>query len=275
MTVKTIYVVRHGYRSNWLLHGPYPDPPTGIDSDFPLAPHGIEQAKQLADYAKTLDPKPELMFSSPFYRCLQTSKPVKEALDIPLRVDRGLGEWYKPDRNIIPIPADVETLQTFFPDMINPDWEPSIVPSSQGETEEEIFERCHKFWPKFIANVERRFPEVTAIMLVTHAAAKAALGMNLLKFPNARMPIDMEGTIMRNGSCSMDRYDLIEEDDSSPNDAEVDFYKRNWKMNMNGNVSYLSRGEEMHWDFIAGYGLRSRPGTPTVRRRNEEGTVVD
>lgn len=68
MVVNTIYIARHGYRSNWLPEGPYPDPLTGIDSDVPLAEHGVQQAKELAHYLLSLDNQPEAAFASPFYR---------------------------------------------------------------------------------------------------------------------------------------------------------------------------------------------------------------
>lgn len=243
MTVKTIYIARHGYRSNWLPTGPYPEPPTGIENDVPLAAHGLEKAEELCKYLETLAIKPQVAFTSPFYRCLQTIEPTVKALNIELYVDRGLGEWFKPDRDVIPIPANNALISKFFPGLISEGWEDSKMPSLQGETEEDIFNRCKEFWPIFMKNVEKKFPEVESIILVTHAATKAALGMNLLKFPNARMGIDEKGTMIRNGSCSLDRYDLIKDGGSES------FYSSEWKLVMNGNTSFLSEGEEMNWNF--------------------------
>ncbi|CAI4745613.1 BBL_G0045470.mRNA.1.CDS.1 [Saccharomyces cerevisiae] len=245
MAIENIYIARHGYRSNWLPKGPYPPPPTGIDNDVPLSEHGVEQAHELANYISKLDVKPEMIFSSPFYRCLETSKPTVEALKIPLYVDRGVGEWYKPDRPIIPEPATHEVMSKFFPSMISPDWEPSIIPSNKGETEEDIFERCHKFWPVFIDRVERKFPNVKTIMVVTHAATKSALGMNLLKFSSAKEPIDNKGTFIRNGSCAIDKFELVKGENES-----IPFEEREWKLTMNGNTSFLTNGEEMNWTFM-------------------------
>ncbi|CAB4252503.1 similar to Saccharomyces cerevisiae YOR110W TFC7 One of six subunits of the RNA polymerase III transcription initiation factor complex (TFIIIC) [Maudiozyma barnettii] len=246
MAIKTIYIARHGYRSNWLPDGPYPPPPTNVDSDVPLAAHGIDQAKQLADFVAKLDVKPQLIFSSPFYRCLQTSKPVKEKLDIPLYVDNGVGEWYRPDRPIIPIPAPVSKLNGLFDSMISEDWESSIIPSDKGETKEDIFERCNKFLGIFIPRVEEVFPEVSSILIVTHAATKAALGMNLLGFPDAIVSIDDKGTVIRNGSCSIDQFDLIKSNGK-------DVCAKEWELKMNGNTSFLTKGEEMNWDFRNGF----------------------
>lgn len=243
MAIKTVYIARHGYRSNWLPTGPYPAPPTGVIDDVQLAPHGLEQAEELAKYVKSLDVKPELAFSSPFYRCLQTVKPTKLALDIPLFVERGLGEWFRPDREVIPIPRSNDILMTFFPNIISDDWEDVKIPSGKGETEEDIFKRCNEFWPLFISHVEAQFPDVETVMFVTHAATKAALGMNLLKFPNATVAIDDKGTLIRNGSCAIDRFDCVKAPQGK------DFYSSEWDLVMNGNTSFLTKGEEMNWDF--------------------------
>jgi len=105
MVLETIYVVRHGYRSNWVVDpstGEYytniPSP-TGIASDPALASYGVEQAKQLAEKIVTLDPPVDVVYSSPFYRCLQTLKPTMEKLKeegrlqdemAKVRVDNGL-----------------------------------------------------------------------------------------------------------------------------------------------------------------------------------------
>lgn len=243
MAIKTIYIARHGYRSNWLPVGPYPEPPTGIENDVPLAEHGLEQAAELAKYMATLDIKPEMIFTSPFYRCLQTINPTRETLKIPLYVDRGLGEWFKPDRDVVPKPATNDVISQFFPGVIAGDWEDSNIPSLKGESEEDIFNRCKEFWPIFVSHLETKFPDVETIILVTHAATKAALGSNLLKFNDAREPIDDKGTMIRNGSCSVDQFNCVKRPEGK------DFYSSQWDLVMNGNTSFLTKGEEMNWDF--------------------------
>ncbi|CEP63893.1 uncharacterized protein LALA0_S09e04852g [Lachancea lanzarotensis] len=247
MTVKTIYIARHGYRSNWLPQGPYPPPPTGVDSDVPLAEHGLKQAKELAHYIMSIENQPELLFSSPFYRCLQTCDPIADLLELPIYVERGIGEWYKPDRKVIPEPASFAILNNFFPDKLSPSWDATVVPSGKGETEQDIFTRCREFLPKFLSRIEKEFPNVETILLMTHAATKIALGMNLLGFDNAREPIDADGTTLRSGSCSLDKYELI------TGNSKVPFESKKWQLTMNGNTEFLTNGEEMHWDFKYGF----------------------
>lgn len=275
MVVKTIYIARHGYRSNWLPKGPYPPPPTGIDSDVPLAAHGINQAKQLARYIISINNQPELIFSSPFYRCVQTSEPIAKLLELPVFLEPGIGEWYKPDRKIIPIPADIHALQKLFSEeLLSESWEGTgVTADSHGETEDMIFDRCVRFWPIFIKKIETDFPNVETILLVTHAASKISLGLSLLGKSSVRESIDGQGTFIRSGSCSIDKYELIssnkqkdyngnsnntgEEDEEEEDDEEeesidmniLDFKNRKWKNTMNGNTEFLSKGEEMNWSF--------------------------
>ncbi|CCD23460.1 transcription factor TFIIIC subunit TFC7 NDAI_0B04260 [Naumovozyma dairenensis CBS 421] len=251
MAIKTIYIARHGYRSNWLPHGPYPPPPTGIDSDVPLAEHGLQQARELAHYLLSIENQPELLFTSPFYRCVQTSEPIMNLLEIPMYVDNGIGEWYMPTRPIIPTPANYETLNHFFPGKIQEGWEASIIPSDKGETEDDIFIRCKKFWPIFIDAVEKKFPNVETILLVTHAATKIALGLNLLKLDSCRDPIDSEGNLIRSGSCSLDKYEVkdVSKDENGEPIEDIPFQKRKWTLTMNGNTEFLRNGEEMNWNF--------------------------
>lgn len=54
--------------------------PTGIASDPALAAYGVDQAKQLAEKINNLDPPVDIVYSSPFYRCLQTLYPTVEVL---------------------------------------------------------------------------------------------------------------------------------------------------------------------------------------------------
>lgn len=248
MTLKTIYIVRHGYRSNWLPVEQQIAPPTGIDSDPPLAPHGVKQSKELAEFLsnglKERDlPIPEMIFSSPFYRCIETIHPTAEKLHLDIHPERGLGEWFKPNRKIVPVPADHSILNRFFhtvPSDMDWLWD-TVIPSVKGETEESIFKRCQQFWEKFIPKFESKHPNIESIILVTHAATKIALGMALAGYDNTReYLIEKDGgdgkSIRIGGStCSVDGYQRVSED--------------GWNMIMNAETSFLTHGAEMDWHF--------------------------
>jgi broad specificity phosphatase PhoE len=71
--------------------------PTGIPTDPPLTSKGVEQSKELAEYLCNIEPPVERVYSSPFYRCLQTLKPTTDRLfregnaQGKIRIDRGVG----------------------------------------------------------------------------------------------------------------------------------------------------------------------------------------
>lgn len=251
MTLKTIYIVRHGYRSNWLPIEQQIEPPTGIDSDPPLAPHGVKQSIELADFLtnglKEMNlPIPQMIFSSPFYRCIETINPTSEKLNLKIHLERGLGEWFKPNREIIPLPADHKILNNFFknvPTEVDWLWD-TIIPDVNGETEDSIFKRCQNFWIKFIPKFELKYPEIETIILVTHAATKIALGMSLAGYSNTREFLKLkdggDGKTTRIGgsTCSIDGY------------KRVDLNNDNlWNLFMNAETSFLSHGAEMNWHF--------------------------
>lgn len=250
MALKTIYIARHGYRANW-LPPPHPPNPTGVDSDPPLADHGVDQAKQLAAYLTGISSteRPEFILSSPFYRCVQTAQPIAEMLSIPIVLERGIGEWYKRGRPIVPEPANYELLTKFF-SKLNPElgWERdglAVIPNLEGESEEEIFERCSKFWASFLPEFERRYPKVETVLLMTHAATKIALGMSLLGKTSVHDYLDKDKNRLRAGSCSLDKYIINEDEPLAGNSA--------WELKMNGNCEFLAKGEEMSWNFQSGF----------------------
>lgn len=72
--------------------------PTGIPTDPPLTAKGVQQSRELANYLTKVEPPVDRIYSSPFYRCLQTLKPFSDAYFNEgkenrgkIRVDRGIG----------------------------------------------------------------------------------------------------------------------------------------------------------------------------------------
>lgn len=71
--------------------------PTGIPTDPPLTSKGVQQSKELAEYLSSIEPPIDVIYSSPFYRCLQTLKPFTDKHfcggkgNGKIRIDRGIG----------------------------------------------------------------------------------------------------------------------------------------------------------------------------------------
>lgn len=213
----------------------------------------MEQAKELANYVFSIQPHPEMIFSSPFYRCVETAHPLAQMLEVPVNLERGLGEWYKKDRGVIPEPATADLLFKFFP-TVNTDlgkWDgKTVVPSLEGESEEEIFARCQNFIEEFIPKFEKKYPHIETVMFITHAATKIAFAMALLKYTGVKEFLRTEHCLeveeglgesrehslqrVRAGACSLDKFVLN---------------GNKWDFKMNGNTKFLSKGEEMNWNF--------------------------
>lgn len=59
-----LFIVRHGFRLNWV--NSYWKSETGLARDPPLAAYGVEQVQQLAEYLASIENRPTLIFSSPY-----------------------------------------------------------------------------------------------------------------------------------------------------------------------------------------------------------------
>lgn len=71
-----IYLVRHAKAQ-----------PRIAGADHPqrcLTARGLEQAQQLATWLSQQTAKPNMLYSSPFRRCVDTAAPIATALDLPL-----------------------------------------------------------------------------------------------------------------------------------------------------------------------------------------------
>jgi transcription factor C subunit 7 len=251
--VSTIYVTRHGFRSNWLTDVAVPEPPTGIEGDSVLSEHGLDQAKELAEYLAQI-PHVERIYSSPFYRCLQTSVAVAQRLGIEIYTENGVGEWYKRTRPTKPVPASAKTLKGYFPEL-NEDYVPLLVVSPDGETEDELHDRCKEVITNLVASLKSS--PIDRLLIVTHAATKIALGRAL---------VGDRGLEVRTGTCSLDKYVLPEGNSGQPGDWVVEFH---------GKTDFLWDGEEMHWSFHNAYDPGSSEDALARRDSHSAGPTSD
>ncbi|KAJ3894984.1 histidine phosphatase superfamily [Lentinula edodes] len=180
--IETIYIARHGFRLNWVTTNW--ESPTGLPKDAPLSAFGVAQARELANYFSSLneDQRPTLIFSSPYYRCLQTSQPSAQALGLPIYVEHGISEWYSPvvpNTGLHPRPASASSLKAYISEIDSDAWSSIYYPTRKGEDVDQIHERAHSVLSDLISEVESRFPNHKRVLLVSHAATVIALARDL------------------------------------------------------------------------------------------------
>ena len=242
MVLESIYVVRHGvsivfvsarsgtafapnnaalltvqltqFRMNWAVDpttGKYLSnvpTPTGIPSDPALASYGERQSEQLAKHLETLDPPIDAIYSSPFYRCLQTIRPFLEG-DAwksgqtgggKVRCENGLGEWYGLARFEHPSPASLDRLHTHFPNLLDPVYKVVCVPSANGESLTALHDRVAYAMHRVIEQADKE--GIKTLLICTHAATMICIGRVL----SGRMPEDPNEEDFRCFTCSFSSY---------------------------------------------------------------------
>lgn len=146
MPVTEILLLRHGHRLAWTLDpttGKYTSShpfPTRLPADPPLASHGVQQAIETGEYFASESGSGSLaelvkqdrlrIYSSRFYRCLETLRPTVEKLreiqltdsisrvqkhrPLQVRGETGIGEWFGKAWFKQPAPAEPATLKADF-----------------------------------------------------------------------------------------------------------------------------------------------------------------
>ncbi|KAM0749120.1 phosphoglycerate mutase-like protein [Meredithblackwellia eburnea MCA 4105] len=227
MVLKTIYLARHGFRLSWETQTW--NAPTNTPRDPPLSAHGVTQAKELAAWLKALPDaeRPQAIWSSPLYRCLQTATPAAEALQLPIYVEHGVSEWYLPaKRGLHPRCLPASRLTEWFP-LIDPSNLSLLYPSQKGETIAQIHERAANVIQLLLDKWDK--DGVETVILFTHAATNIALGRSL----TGNNELDI-----RSATCSVGKYE-----------RRGDGKLGQWEQTMNGSTHFLERGEERHWEF--------------------------
>ncbi|KAK7694608.1 hypothetical protein QCA50_001794 [Cerrena zonata] len=235
MGVETIYIARHGYRLNWVTTTW--KSVTGLPRDPPLAAFGITQAEELGQYFLSLPPdeRPTAIFSSPYYRCLQTSKPVSVTLGVPIYVEHGLSEWYShvvPGSGLHPRPGSASALKTYFSEIDAETWQSVFYSSRKGEDVEEVHDRAGQAANALVQVLERKFPnQHKRILFVTHAATAIAL---------ARELIGNRELSLRVGCCTLSEFQR------KPDATE---FIGGWEAKRLADGAHLKEGASRDWGF--------------------------
>jgi transcription factor C subunit 7 len=243
--------------------------PTGIPSDPALASYGETQAEQLGRHLETLNPAIDVVYSSAFYRCLQTIRPFVESQSwqsqahgrTKVRCETGLGEWYGLARFTHPQPAPLEHLQRHFPRLLDNEYKVLCVPSTNGESIPQLHDRVAYSLYRVIQQADQE--GVKSLLICTHAATMIAIGRAL----TGRMPEDPNDEDFNCFTCSLSQFerrgraplpearaDKIPEwqpqqQERIPNVGWRDGrgVAGGWDCVLNGNCDFLEGGEERGW----------------------------
>lgn len=272
------------FRSNWIVDpnsGEYQASlrsPTGIPSDPALTSHGVNQAKELGAHLMTVQPPIEKIFSSPYYRCLQTVQPFVQLLEqqrpagqdataaakqpSSILGETGLSEWYGSAPFQHPTSAPAAELKALFP-AYDTSYEPAVAPSRTGETIAQLHERVAQTLDAIIQRCDAL--GVRSVLLCSHAATIIAIGRVL----TGNMPANVETEDFRVFTCGLSKFrrrgNVATGDEpatapSSPDVGHAHASARRaldwksgtgvgggWACEVNSDCSFLSSGEERGW----------------------------
>lgn len=265
------------FRSNWLVDpssGEYHShlrSPTGIAADPALTSHGVDQAKELGAHLVKVQPPVDRIFSSPYYRCLQTVQPFVErvqasggpdaAAKSAILGETGLAEWYGSAPFEHPTSAPTEVLNDLFP-AFDTSYVPAVAPSRMGETIAQLHERVASALDAIIQRCDEM--GVRAVLLCSHAATIIAIGRVL----TGNMPENVETEDFRVFTCGLSTFRRRAADEEAARGAatapsrtpdagsagprSLDWKNGKgvgggWTCEVNGDCSFLSGGEERGW----------------------------
>lgn len=254
--------------------------PTGIPADPPLTAHGVDQANELATHLMSLRPPIDAVYSSPYYRCLQTISPFLtlgndhpeklsenggSAAPLTIRAERGLSEFYGVAPFDHPVPAGIPALKALFP-TIDEEYQSRVVPSRKGESIEALYKRVRSATENIIEQCDAEGHRT--IILCTHAAVVIALGRVLTgEIPET---VDVEDfgaftcglSTFRRSKAGSEIEPHRQDTPTGPSAAGAGSAKPslnsplaegepqrtgNWVCEANSDCSFLSGGEERGW----------------------------
>ena len=299
MPVVTILLLRHGHRLAWSLDpttGTYTSShpfPTRLPADPPLASHGVSQSietgKHLATQLLPLAREGRLrVYSSLFYRCMQTLRPFVEELNtklaqegssaaqIKVRGELGVGEWFGHAPFTQPRPATPQRLQQEFFPWVDTTYSSLIVPDEHGERIETLHLRIKHALAAIVQDVNQEFSsqgkgdEEVTILICGHAAQIIASGRALTGWKAAERE-EQEGGFDEEDflcfTCGISRFERrlkvgagrgeAEPSERSKLSADVEAEAEGetnenpgiWTCTQNSDCSHLSTGEERGWKF--------------------------
>ncbi|KAG5922791.1 hypothetical protein E4U42_005269 [Claviceps africana] len=196
--------------------------PTGIQGDPALTSYGVDQSWEMGAHLMTLDPRVDKVYSSPFYRCLQTMAPFMQLQQQRAQVavknaqtpasgdasssanegslvpdaqapvtkmlpEHGIREWFGSAPFDHPEPAAPMVLKSMFPSY-DQEYVSVVKPSKRGETLEQLQNRITMALRGIIEQCDA--DGTRAVVLCSHAAVIILIGRILTGQLPDRVDID-------------------------------------------------------------------------------------
>ncbi len=162
---RVIWIMRHGIRQdnidpNWIKTAKKPDDP-------PLAHEGRLQAIDTGKFLSNQDI--QLIYSSPFLRCIQTAGLIANIIKVPIRVEYGICEalfakWFSKMPDLSPITELKKEIK-----WIDETYKSVVIPSFPENEAKDTWERCARTMKKILTDTTGN------ILLVGHGASVAGL----------------------------------------------------------------------------------------------------
>ncbi len=210
---QTIWIARHGNRLDFV------DPAWFENADRPYDPplsdDGVIQAQELAQRLE----KEAIahIFVSPFLRTVQTALEVAKVLNLPIKLEAGLGEWLNPDW--MTHTPEMLTIEALFEQYssIDINYQSYLVPQ-YPESEAQIRARTAQVVQQLVSKYSGN------ILLIGHGASVLGATQGLL-----RSPVSMQVTL-----CCLTK--LIRTSDG-------------WHLELNADTSHLSQPQQpIRWN---------------------------
>ena len=279
MPVTEILLLRHGHRMAWMLDpstGKYTSThpfPTGLPADPPLAAHGASQAEETGAYLnKELSEKAAAdrlrIYSSLFYRCLETLRPTVQQLqqgqgaapNLTVRGERGVGEWFGKAWFEQPIPAEPARLRDEFFPFVDAQYQSLLIPDRHGERMVEVHDRLAKALSLVVRDVDQEYEklgrgdEPVTLLFCGHAAQIICSGRALTGVE----PDDLDEDDFKCYTCGISKFvrrTPARDGRKEWSDSDYLDWRTNggvaggWDCVLNSWCGHLSRGEERGWHF--------------------------
>lgn len=242
--------------------------------DPALTAHGVDQSRELGRHLTTLDPPVEAVYSSPYYRCLQTITPFVEleqqkqangdvvGSDAPsapsataiIRPEHGLCEWFGSAPFEHPGPASPAVLKSLFP-AFDESYVSAQHPPKRGETLAQLQARLTATMQSIIDRCDAE--DRRAVVLCTHAAVVITLGRILTGcFPETVDTDDFRAftcgvSVYRRKPVDQDGHGPQATKNSTEKDPGPDGVVGGWTCEANSDCSFLTGGEERGWYVLS------------------------